>query len=85
MTNLALPSHHTQCEASLVAVQKTEAEADGRVRLTATVNDTRQLQWWLLGQGDGVEVLGPDALRSDVLNSIKLAFKNHIIPSRKSG
>ena len=50
-------------ETPLAADQKIEPEADGWVRLTATVNDTRQLQWWLLGQGAGVEVCEPLALR----------------------
>ena len=36
---------------------------DGKVRMTATVRDTKQLRWWLLGFGAGVEVLKPVALR----------------------
>ncbi len=38
---------------------------DGRVRVTATVRDTQQLRWWLLGFGDLVEVIGPDTLREE--------------------
>ena len=34
--------------------------------LTATVADTAELRWWLLGFGDGVEVLGPKALRREI-------------------
>ncbi|MFZ3139552.1 helix-turn-helix transcriptional regulator [Polaromonas sp.] len=37
-------------ETPLAADQKMEPAADGRVQLTATVNDTWQLHWWLLGQ-----------------------------------
>lgn len=56
-------------ETPLSADQKMEAQEDGWMRLTATVNDTWQLHWWLLGQGAGVEVLRPAALRSAILDS----------------
>jgi len=37
--------------------------AGGLLSVTATVADTPQLQWWLLGFGEGVEVVNPVALR----------------------
>lgn len=37
-------------------------EPDGRVRVTATVRDTGELRWWLLGFGDAVEVVRPPGL-----------------------
>lgn len=43
--------------------------ADGHVTLTATVPDTAQLRWWLLGFGDDVEVLAPPALRQEIANA----------------
>ena len=52
-------------EAHLSADQTLQDEPDGWVRLTATVPDTGELRWWLLGFGDGVEVVGPDALRAE--------------------
>ncbi len=39
-----------------------DQQIDGEV-LTATVRDTWQLRWWILSQGAGVEVCGPDELR----------------------
>ena len=36
---------------------------NGRLKLKATVADTQQLIWWLLGLGDGVEVVKPSALK----------------------
>ncbi|MDQ6958216.1 MAG: WYL domain-containing protein [Mariprofundaceae bacterium] len=36
---------------------------DGRMLVTATVQETSELRWWLLGFGDQVEVLEPFALR----------------------
>ena len=35
-------------------------------RLTATVQDTWQLRWWVMGQGAGIEVNGPPELRNEV-------------------
>jgi predicted DNA-binding transcriptional regulator YafY len=35
------------------------------VTVQATVADTQQLRWWLLGFGDKVEVLGPAGLRAE--------------------
>lgn len=39
---------------------------DGRLQLVATVPNTKELQWWLLGFGDGVEVLAPAELRTEM-------------------
>ena len=43
----------------------TPIDAD-RVRLVATVLDTPQLRWWLLGFGARVEVVAPGPLRSEL-------------------
>lgn len=45
--------------------QRLEPASDGRVRVRATVADTQQLRWWLLGFGDRVEVVAPAALREE--------------------
>jgi predicted DNA-binding transcriptional regulator YafY len=50
-------------ETRLSPDQKLKKSPDGRVLLQATVLDTLELRWWLLGFGDGVEVLGPKKLR----------------------
>lgn len=47
----------------------TELE-DGSIKLVATVADTPQLTWWLLGLGDGVEVVKPIALRQSIADTI---------------
>lgn len=70
-------------ETPLAADQRMEPEKDGWRRLTATVNNTWQLQWWLLGQGAGVEVLGPAALRAEIINSIKNTLDHYTDPSQK--
>lgn len=43
---------------------------DGAVRLVATLPNTLQLSWWLLGLGDGVEVVKPKALRNQIATTI---------------
>jgi predicted DNA-binding transcriptional regulator YafY len=42
------------------------ADADGFVTVKATVEDTAQLRWWLLGFGDYVDVLRPVSLRREL-------------------
>lgn len=42
-----------------------EPDAGGDVTVRATVADTQQLRWWLLGFGEKVEVLEPVALREE--------------------
>lgn len=44
--------------------QQLQAMEDGRVQISATVIDTQQLRWWLLGFGDQVEVVAPASLRA---------------------
>lgn len=38
---------------------------DNYVEITATVADSSEIRWWLLGFGDQVEVLGPKNLRKE--------------------
>lgn len=46
-------------------------EDDGEgIRLRATVNDTEELRWWLLGFGADVEVLAPPGLRKELADKI---------------
>lgn len=62
-------------ETPLSADQKVEPETDGWVRLTATVNDTWQLHWWLMGQGAGLEVIAPAELRQSIATALDNACK----------
>ena len=50
--------HEVTMETGAIARQ-----ADGAVMVT--VADTAELRWWLLGFGDGVEVVRPKALRNE--------------------
>jgi predicted DNA-binding transcriptional regulator YafY len=48
---------------------------DGREAFTATVNNTERLRWWILSYGPYMEVLGPNALRSEIRSKLNAAFK----------
>lgn len=52
-------------ESPLAKNQKIRQLDDGKFELTATVDDTLQLRWWLSGYGSRVEVLGPKDLRQE--------------------
>lgn len=53
-------------ETPLSADQVLSSLPDGRLKLKACVVQTEQLRWWLLGFGDGVEVMKPKALRQEL-------------------
>mgnify|MGYP001177100688 FL=1 len=50
-------------------------EDDGSYRLKATLPDTSQLRWWLLGFGAQVEVLKPLSLREEFKEVFSRAYK----------
>jgi len=53
-------------ESPLSRDQKWREDGDQHARLDATVPDTQELRWWLLGLGANVEVLGPKKLRDEM-------------------
>jgi len=44
---------------------------DGRLEVKATIADSLQLRWWLLGFADGVEVVSPPSLREELHNRLR--------------
>ena len=60
-------------ETPLSEDQRLTPAADGRMRLTASVADTLQIRWWILGLGDQVEVVGPQALRAEIKERLRQA------------
>jgi len=50
--------------------QLTETD-DGAIELAATVNDTAQLRWWLLGFGASVVVTEPVSLREEIRSELE--------------
>lgn len=47
--------------------------------ITATVQETEQLFWWLQSFGSRVEVLEPEALRKKMVDSVKVLAKRYAI------
>ena len=52
-------------ERRLSTSHRTTEQDDGRILVEATVADTADLRWWLLGFGGAVEVLEPESLRDE--------------------
>jgi len=52
-------------ETPLSEDQKTSDLEDGQLQVEATVKDSAQIRWWLMGFGDRVEVLEPEELREE--------------------
>ena len=68
-------------ETPLARGQTLTALEKGTLRLVATVPDTAQLGWWLLGFGDGVEVIEPKALRDRMVSNIdKMQKRYDVVP-----
>ncbi|WP_374249399.1 helix-turn-helix transcriptional regulator [Thermomonas sp.] len=51
--------------------------ADGRVEVSATVEDDELLRWWLLGFGRWVEVVGPVRLRAELADELRAASSTY--------
>lgn len=47
-------------------------DQEGWVRIKATVNNTSQLRWWLIGFGSQIEVLAPMQLREEMAHEFRL-------------
>jgi predicted DNA-binding transcriptional regulator YafY len=58
-------------ETPLSEDQSLSEKKDGRIQLNATVKNTSELRWWLLGFGDLVEVLKPKKLRDEFASKVK--------------
>ena len=50
---------------------------DDRVEIRATVTDSEQLRWWLMGFGSGVEVIAPDHLRDTLRKDAEALVKRY--------
>jgi len=53
---------------------------DDRMLVTATVQDTSELRWWLLGFGDGVEIVAPKSLRREFQSIATRTLKQYSEP-----
>lgn len=64
-------------ETPLSSDQKFKPDEEWAARVKATVADSWQLRWWVLSQGDGIEVLKPVRLRQEIAITLKTAFGNY--------
>lgn len=46
--------------------------------LKADIQETWQLKWWILGEGDRIEVLKPLELRLEIINTLKKCNNNYL-------
>ncbi|MDQ5911511.1 MAG: transcriptional regulator [Pseudomonadota bacterium] len=61
--------HLQETRLSADQVITNDEASDGHFRITATVNDTAQLRWWLLSFGSNVEVIEPVELRTEIAHN----------------
>lgn len=64
-------------EAPLSADQSAKALHDGRIEIAATVMESNQLVWWLLGFGSNVEVVEPQELRAALSTEIERLWERY--------
>ena len=62
-------------ETPLSANQQVKELDDGTIEVKATVHDTPQLFWWILGFGAKIEVLYPSKLRNKIAHQLTSAAK----------
>ncbi len=55
-------------------------DTDNAFLLTVRLIDSWQLKWWILSQGEDIEVLGPTALREEIRKALKKAARQYAKP-----
>lgn len=70
-------------ETPLSAEQEIAEIEGGLLRVRATVPDNQQLRWWLLGFGDGVEVISPLELRNEIYSRLHRAATRYVAIDRQ--
>ena len=64
-------------ETPMSADQTLDEQADGRVRLRASLPDTMQLRAWLRSFGEHVEVVSPPLLRASLAESARAMARRY--------
>ncbi len=64
--------------------QRIEALDENECRVSATVQNTRQLRWWLLGFGGAVRVEAPEVLRDEIANTAQAMAEQYGVVSEPS-
>lgn len=61
--------------------QTLKESPDGSFLITATVTNTSQLRWWLLGFGKNIQVFEPDFLRKELANHARSMLEHYDSPT----
>lgn len=69
-------AHHLT-ETPLAEDQEMRPGTDNRVDVRATLHDTAQFRWWLLGFGDAVEVMRPESLRMEIHDQLRRTLRHY--------
>ncbi|MGI9310480.1 MAG: helix-turn-helix transcriptional regulator [bacterium] len=69
-------------ESKLSSDQAITSDGDGRVLVEATVADTAELRWWLMGFGAAVEIIKPRTLRDEFV-ALTEEMRNTYIRQKK--
>ncbi len=64
-------------EAPISDDQEAETLSDERVEIAATVMESNQLLWWLLGFGSNVEVVAPRELRATLSQEVRCLWERY--------
>jgi predicted DNA-binding transcriptional regulator YafY len=64
-------------ETPLAPDQEHETLHDRRIEIRATVDDSQQLRWWLMGFGSGVEVVAPEHLREEIRKDAEALLRRY--------
>lgn len=67
-------------ESPLADDQQTVDLGDGQFELTATLNDTQDLRWWLTAQAVHLDIIEPQWLREDVRQTLEGALQRTAAP-----
>ena len=65
-------------ETPLSEDQRIVEQEDGRLKVSATIQQNHQLVWWLLGFGAEVEVIAPIGLRKQIAEKHRLAASRYV-------
>ncbi|MDA8192088.1 MAG: WYL domain-containing protein, partial [Gammaproteobacteria bacterium] len=69
-------------ETPLSEDQRLTPTRDGRVRVNATVPETEQLRWWILGFGEKAEVIKPVFLRKKLIETVRALATRYDISAK---
>ena len=73
-------------ETPLVASQQITTQNESGFReIKATIPNTWQLRWWILGEGERIEVLEPESLRKEIIRTLQETSEHYSIEHESDG